>query len=371
MISKNFFESLEEIAYERGLHIDDVLAKVEVAMAIACKNSDVPYKGTIKIDVRHETKKIRFMNVRYVVEEIDPEGPRGQITLEEAQALRSRVKIGDEIKDEMDLNVFKRKAASLFKQNLLNELKSLEREDAYHFFNEKVGEVITGRVVAKNDKFVTLSLGKGVDATMSTRDMLPDEAYLVGEEKKVYVTRVEKTGKGPKVFVSRANKDIVRKLFEMHIPEIANGQIEIMGIAREPGKRTKIGVAAINEDIDPKGACVGSGGMRIKAINVALDGEKIDIFVWKNNPIELIAEALSPAKVKRVIPDEKNKKATVVVEDDQYSLAIGSKGQNAKLAVMATGWKIDIVKSSEATASTVSATETLGESLAKMLDEEE
>lgn len=348
MISKDFFESLEHIADDRGLNIEDVLNKVELAMQIACKNSDVPYKGLIKIETDYEKKKIKFYDYYTVVEEVDPEGPRGQITLEEALDKRSRVKIGSEFREEVNMKVFTRKAASMFKQNLLNELKSLEREEAFSFFEDKVGEIITGRVVAKNDKFITLSIGKGVEATLSLRDALSNEDYFVGEEKKVYITKVEKTGKGPKVFISRSNKEIVRKLFELNIPEVASGEIEIMGIARDPGKRTKVGVISVNGDIDPKGACVGSGGSRIKSINNALSGEKIDIFIWKSNPVDLIAEALSPASVISVMTDDRDKKATVIVNDDQFSLAIGSKGQNAKLAVLATGWKIDIKKLSDA-----------------------
>lgn len=350
MISKEFFESLEAIAADRGLNIEDIMSKVEIAMQIACKNSDVPYKGTIKLEADYEKKRIRFYDYHYVVEEVDPEGPRGQITLEEALAIKPKAKVGQEFREEVNVKLFKRKAASMFKQNLLNELKSLEREDAFNFYNEKVGDLITGRVTAVNDKFITFSLPKSVEATMSIKDTLPDEQYLIGEEKKLYISKVEKTGKGPKVYISRANKEIVRKLFEFNIPEIASGLIEIMGIARDPGKRSKVGVLSVNGDIDPKGACVGSGGMRIKAINSALNDEKIDIFVWKNNPVDLIAEALSPARVISVMPDEKNKKALVIVNDDQYSLAIGSKGQNARLAVLATGWKIDIKKLSDANA---------------------
>lgn len=349
MVSKNFFESLESIAYERGLNIEDVLAKVEIAMSIACKNSDVPYKGTIKVEVDYEKKKIKFIEYRYVVSEIDPEGPRGQMTVEEARLIKPKAKVGQEFKEEVNLSMFKRKAASMFKQNLLNELKSLEREEAFNFFADKVGEIVTARVIAKNDKFVTMALGKGIEATMGEKEILPDEEYLVGEEKKVYISKVEKTGKGPKIFITRSSKEVVKKLFEMNIPEIANGLVEIMGIAREVGKRTKVGVMSVNGDIDPKGACVGAGGMRIKAINAALNGEKIDIFVWRLNPVDLIAEALSPAKCLSVILNEEERKALVVVNDEQYSLAIGSKGQNAKLAVLATGWKIDIKKISEAT----------------------
>ena len=348
MISKSFFESLEAIAFERGLEIERILEKVEIAMQVACKNSDCPYKGTVTLESDFEKKKIRFFNHQYVVEEIDQEGPRGQITLEEAKLIKAKAKIGQEFKEEIKLESFKRKAASMFKQNLLNELKGLEREEAFDFFNDKVGEIVSARVLAKHDNYVAFSLGKGIDATMSYRDALPGEEFNVGEEKKVYLSKVEKTTKGPKVFISRSNKEIVKKLFEMYIPEISNGLIEIMGISREPGSRTKIGVLSVNGDIDPKGACVGNGGSRIKAINDILNGEKIDIFVWRNNPVDLIAEALSPAKVVSVMPDEKEKRAVVIANDEQFSLAIGRNGQNAKLAAFATGWKIDIKKLSEA-----------------------
>ncbi len=155
--------------------------------------------------------------------------------------------------------------------------------------------------------------------------------------------------KGPKVFLSRTSKEIVKRLFEITIPEIADGSIEIMGISRDPGSRTKIGVLALKPNLDPKGACVGQGGLRIKSINEALNNEKIDIFTWKDNPVELIAEALLPAKTLSVIPDLKTKKALVIVRDDQYSLAIGRSGQNARLAAYAVDWKIDIKKLSDAT----------------------
>ncbi|MFA6627566.1 MAG: transcription termination factor NusA [Bacilli bacterium] len=358
MINKKFFESLEAIAFDRGLDMEDILAKVEIAMGIACKNSDVPYNGTIKLESDMEKKKLKFYDTYEVVDELvteegapkEKEEGLKKMALEEARLIKPRIKVGQELREEVNLSLFKRKAASLFRQNLLNELTSLEREDAYNYFSERIGEIITGRVSAKNDRFITIHLGKGVDATMSIKDSIESENYLIGEEKKVYISKVERTGKGPKVFISRTNKEIVRKLFEMNIPEIAQGDIEIMGIAREPGVRSKVGVMALSADIDPKGACVGSQGSRIKAINNALNGEKIDIFVWKQNPVDLIAEALSPARVLSVITDDKTKKAIVIVNEDQYSLAIGSKGLNAKLAVLATGWKIDIKKLEDAIA---------------------
>ncbi len=347
MISKNFYESLEAIAYERGLDIDKILGKVEIAMQIACKNSDCPYKGTIKIESDYEKKKIRFFNFTYVVEEVDPEGPRGQILLEDAKLLHPKAKVGQEFKEEVNLATFKRKAASMFKQNLLNELKSLEREEAYDYFSEKVGEIVTGRIIAVNDKFVTLQLKSGVDATISIRDCIPGEKFEIGSEKKVYVVGCDRTTKGPKIMLCRNNREIVKKLFEMNIPEVADGTVEIMGIARDPGSRSKVGVMSVNGDIDAKGACVGNGGLRIKSINNALEGEKIDIFVWNSDPKKLIAEALTPARVNSVEIDEKEKKATVTVPNDQFSLAIGKGGQNTKLAAMAIGWKIDVHKQDE------------------------
>ncbi len=349
MVSKSFYESLEAIAEEKGLDINKVLEKVEIAMQVACKNSDCPYKGTIKLVSDYETKKIKFYNYTYVVKEIDPEGPRGQILLDEIKLTKPKAKVGQEFREEVDLKTFKRKAASMFKQNLANELKGLEREEAYNFFIEKVGEIVSGRVIASNDRFVTLNLKTGVDATISTRDCIPGETFNIGEEKKVYVVSVERTTKGPKIMLCRNNREMVKKLFEINIPEIANGTVEIMGISRDAGNRSKVGVMSVNGDIDPKGACVGTGGMRIKSINNALNGEKIDIFVWRSNPVDLIAEALAPAKALSVMPDEKEKKAIVIVKDDQFSLAIGRGGQNTRLAAMATGWKIDIKKLSDAT----------------------
>jgi N utilization substance protein A len=340
MISKNFFESLEAVAFERGLSIEEVLSKVETAIAVASRNSG--YTGEVKSEWDFERKRIKVFEYKYVVDEIEPEGPKGQITLEEALNIKSKVKVGSEIKTEINLNTFGRKAASIFKQSLLSGLKELERENAYNFFQERVGEIITAKVVDYSNNFVTFSVGKDCLANMPDKEGLPGESFNIGEEKKVYITKVEKTTKGPKIFLTRTNREIVKRLFEMEIPEIADGTIEIMGIARDPGYRTKIGVLSLKENVDPKGACVGQGGLRIRKINAILNNEKIDIFTWKENTIDLISEALLPAKVLSVIADEKSKQATVIVNDDQYSLAIGKNGQNARLAAYAIGWKIDI-----------------------------
>ena len=187
-----------------------------------------------------------------------------------------------------------------------------------------------------------LNIGLDYNAYMPIKEALPGEVFKEGDTVKVYITKVEETTKGPKVFVSRVHKDIVKRLFETNIPEVASGVIEIVAIARDPGSRTKIAVRSNNEMVDAKGACVGLQGARIKRINDALNGERVDIFIWQDDPINLIAEALTPAKVISVLIDEKEHKSLVIVPDDQFSLAIGKGGQNARLASQASGWKIDI-----------------------------
>lgn len=348
MTSKSFFESLEAIAYERGLDINAVLEKVETAVAVACR--DTEYKGDVKIgEVDFEKKRIKFTDNYYVVAEIT-EGNKGEILLEEALKLKPKAKVGQTIKREVKLDSFGRKSAGKFKQALLSGLKELEREEAYRFFEERVGEILNAKVINKSESFVSFVIGSNFEATMPMSEAIPGEDFIPGESKKVYIVKVEKTTKGPKVFLSRSNREIVRKLFELNIPEIADGTVEIMGISRDPGSRTKVGVLSTKAGVDAKGACVGHGGLRIKEINDTLNGEKIDIFTWKDNPVELISEALLPARCLSVISDEKTRKALVIVHDEQYSLAIGKSGQNARLAAYAIDWKIDIKKLSDATA---------------------
>lgn len=348
MISKNFFENLELVAEERGLSIESVLAKVEMAMAVACR--DTEHDGDIKLDIDYEKKRIRVFEYHYVVETVT-EGVKGEITLEKAKEIKpkARLDFGSVIREEIDFTKLGRKSVSKFKNTFSNELKNLEREEAYVFFSEKEEEIITAEVIDVNASFITFGIGKSTFASMPVSEAIPGETFTPGETKKVYILKVEKTTKGPKVYVSRANREIVAKLFELNIPEIKDGSIEIMGVAREAGSRTKIGVLATKPNLDPKGACVGQGGLRIKAINEELNQEKIDIFTWKNDPIDLISEALLPARSLSVVVDsEKTKQALVIVKDEQYSLAIGKNGQNVRLACYATQWKIDIKRHSDA-----------------------
>ena len=341
MISKGFFEQLDTVAQERHLEREDVLQAVETAMIKACQLEG--HTGIIDVEFNMESYKIRVHETFNVVEEIDPESEvEGQITLEQAKELRSRVRIGSVIRKEIPLSSIGRKGATRFKQIFIQGLKELGAKRAFEYFSERVGEMINATVERTTDKFVVLNLGLNTLSFMPKEEGLMGEEYVPGKPIKVSITKVEETGKGPKVYVSRNQKEIIKKLFELYIPEVASGVIDVINIAREPGSRTKIGIKSNNINVEAKGACVGVGGSRIKQINAALNGERIDIFNWSDNPVILIAEALTPARVISVLTDEETHRCIVIVPDDQFSLAIGKGGQNVRLASQVTGWRIDI-----------------------------
>lgn len=347
MTSKGFYEYAEVVANERNLELGDVLEKVAVALKKACATEG--YTGDIQVEFNEEKKRIRIFEYKYVVDEIDPEGMPGQITLEEGKLIKENAKVGTKFKKEINIEKnIGRKGASQFKQVFMQGLKELGRIRAYEFFKTRENEMISATVVGIKEEAIILNIGLDYNAFMPIKESLPGEEFTEGDTVKVYITKVEETTKGPKVYVSRVHKDIVKRLFEVNIPEVASGVIEIMGISRDPGSRTKIGVKSNNEMVDPKGACVGMGGIRIKQINNALNGERVDIFNWSDNPVNLIAEALTPARVISVLVDEKEHKSLVIVPDDQFSLAIGKGGQNARLASQVSGWKIDIKNESTA-----------------------
>lgn len=340
MISKGFYEQLETIATERHIEIEDVLTAVKTALIKACQLEG--FNGALEVEFNDEQKNIRIFETFYVVDEIDPEGPDGQITLEQAKEIRARVRVGSEFKREVKFSQIGRKGATRFKQIFIQGLKELGGKRAYEYFKEKEGEVISATIFKKTDSVIGLSIGLDVVSFMPIEEVLPGEKCEVGTTMKVCITKVEETGKGPKVFLSRSNRDLIKRLFELYIPEVANGTIEVMAIAREPGSRTKVAVKSNNINVDAKGSCVGMQGSRVRQINEALSGERIDIFNWSENPIILIAEALTPARVISVLADPETKKSTVIVPDDQFSLAIGKGGQNVRLASITSGWKIDI-----------------------------
>ena len=340
MINKKVYEELESTAIERNLDLEDVKKACEIAL-IKATQLMFP-RGDVIVEFNDEQKKIRIFTVYYVVNEIDPEGGAGQITLEEAKEMRARVRVGSEIKTEVKFASLDRKGARRFLTIFNQNVKELQSKRAYEYFKEREGEMISATVLETTPKVIKLNIGFNTISYMPLEEKLPGENCTPGAKFKVTITNVEETGKGPKVFVSRNNKELIKRLFEMYIPEIASGVVEIIALAREAGNRTKIGIRSNNINVDAKGACVGLNGSRIKQINDALNGERIDIFEWKDNPVQLIAEALTPAKVISVLVNEEEKRSVVIVPDQQFSLAIGRGGQNARLASQTTGWKIDI-----------------------------
>lgn len=347
MTNKAFYEYAEVVAAERNLSLDDVMEKVGVALKKACALEG--FTGDIQIEFNQEKKELKVYEYKYVVAEIDPEGPVGQITLEQAKEIKDRVRVGSTLKSQISIGKeIGRKGASQFKQIFNQGLKELGRKRAYEFFKEHENEMITARVERVLDDAYILSIGLDYDAYMPKKEALPGEELYSGQSIKVYVTKVEETGKGPKVYVSRTNAGIVKRLFETIIPEVADGTIEIVAMARDAGSRTKIGVRSTNPNVEAKGACVGLQGVRIKQINQALNGERIDIFVWDEDPVKLLAQAISPALAVGVMTFPDLHQALIIVPDTQYSLAIGKAGQNARLASQATGWKIDIKDESTA-----------------------
>lgn len=347
MTSKSFYEFAETVAFEKNLTLEDVLSKVAVALKKACAADG--FTGDIQVEFNYEKKEIKLTEYKYVVSEIDPEGPIGQITLEDAKQIKERVKVGTTLKTKISIDKdISRKGASQFKQVFSQGLKELGRKRAFEFFKEHENEMITGVIHRILPEAYILGIGMDCDAYLPKKESLSGEEFGIGQRVQVFISKVEETSKGPRVFVSRANEGIVRRLLEQNIPEISDGTIEIVKMAREAGSRTKIGLRTDDPNIDPKGACVGPQGSRIKQINASLNGERIDLFVWSDDPVKLIAGALSPAAVLSVMADKEKRQALVVVPDQQFSLAIGKAGQNVRLASIVTGWKIDIKDESTA-----------------------
>lgn len=341
MISKGFFDQIEMIAHERMLAFSDVLEKVAIGLKKACALEG--FSGDIQVEFNEEKKRIKIVEVKTVVEEVDPDGPDGQITLEEAHLISEKHKIGSVLRHEINIEKeIGRKGASQFKQIFNQGLKELSRKRSYEFFKERENEMITARVVKVTEEAVVLSVGMEYEATMPLKDAIPKEVPTVGADLRVLITKVEETGKGPKVYVSRAHRDLVKRLLEQIVPEISSGVIDVINIARDPGSKAKVMVKSNNPQVEAKGAVVGMAGIRIKQISQALCGEKVEVFAQRERVEDTVADSMSPARVLSVIITEAEKKALVIVPDDQFSLAIGRGGQNARLASQASGWKCDI-----------------------------
>ncbi len=348
MISKEFFKALDQIEEERGISKEKILDVFGKGLLNAYKK-DYNGQQNAKVIFNEDKYEVQIIATYEVVETVDPEVEKGtQITLEEALQLKKNAKIGDIIEQKITPKDFGRIAASSAKQILTQGLKQLERERNFDIFTDKTGEMIIAEIVSMNDEFVTLNVGYDTETSIPVKDLMPSD-LVIGSQVRVYITKVEQTTKGPKVYVSRTDRNLVKRLMENAIPELQEGVIEIMGLARDPGDRCKVCVSTNNPKVDPVGACLGRNGMRIKDVIDQLNGEKIDVYKYSDDPKELVANAIQPAKSVAVLVDMKEHSAVAIVPDDQLSLAIGKKGQNARLAVQSSGWKIDIKSTTDAT----------------------
>ena len=337
-------EALAVLEKEKNINKNILLDAIENSLIMACKNQ-YGKADNVQVDMNRETGEFHVYIIKQVVKEV--EDPALEITVEDAKKISSKAKAGSEVKIEIQSKDFGRIVTQTAKNTILQKIREEERHAQYEEYSSQQHEVVTGivqRVVGKN---VKINLGK-IDATLTENEMIHGEVLKPTDRIKVYVLEVKEGSKGPQVLVSRTHPELVKRLFESEVTEVRDGIVEIKGIAREAGSRSKIAVYSSDEDVDPVGACVGVNGSRVNAIVNELKGEKIDIINWNENPAILIENSLSPAKVISVIADADEKVAKVVVPDYQLSLAIGKEGQNARLAARLTGFKIDIKSETQA-----------------------
>jgi N utilization substance protein A len=330
---------MTQIAADRGLSREIVLEVLENALKAAYRRSNPATQNqNIRIDMAGEDLKVYVR--RMVVEVVEDEST--EIGLEQARQLNPRLKLGDEYEVENTPRDFGRIAAQTTKQVLLQGFRERERDHVFEQFVERENDIVNGTIQRIDSKGITIELEPRAEALMPPQEQVPTERYRMGQKIKIYLLEVQKSHRGPQLIVSRTHRNLLRRLFEIEVPEIYTGSVEIKSIAREPGLRSKVAVSARQEGVDPVGSCVGMRGVRIQNIVNELYGEKIDVLPWDADMAKYIANALSPAQVVKVELDENEKSALVLVPQNQLSLAIGKEGQNARLAAKLTGWRIDI-----------------------------
>ena len=337
--NKELVIALEELEKEKGIKKSYLIESIETALLTAYKrNFDA--KENVKVVMDDITGAAHIYSVKEIVETVEDSDT--QINLEDAKKINKTLEIGDSVDIELVPKNFGRIAAQTAKQVIVQKIREAEREIIYTEYNDRKGEIVTGLVQKADRGIVVMDLGK-LEGVMLAKEQIPTETYKVNDKIRAYVIDVEKGAKGaPQVIVSRATPDFVKKLLEFEIPEIYEGLIEIKSVSRDPGYRSKVAVYSQNENIDPVGSCVGQKGVRIQNVINELNGEKIDVIEWNEDPSIYISAALLPAKVMAVDINEEEKFAQVIVPDDQLSLAIGKSGQNVRLAAKLTNWKIDI-----------------------------
>lgn len=338
-------EALNDLERERGINPEVLVEAIEAALISAYKkNFGAGTHQNVRVNFERGTGDIKVYSRKLIVEETT--NSKEEISLSEARKMDPRYELEDVVEIEVTPKDFGRIAAQTAKQVVVQRIREAERDLIYDEYSNRESDIVTGVVQRIENKNAFIDLGK-TEAVLSQNEQIPGESYKNGDRIKTYIIDVKKTTKGPQIMVSRTHPGLLKRLFELEVPEISDGVVEIKSVAREAGSRSKIAVYSKNENVDPVGSCVGPKGLRVQAIVNELKGEKIDIVKWNSDPISFIANALSPAKVVSVDTSPDEKVAKVVVPDYQLSLAIGKEGQNARLAAKLTGWKIDIKSESQ------------------------
>ncbi len=346
-MNEEFVGALKELVIEKGICEELLFTTIQDAMVAAYKknyaNANTNAQN-VKVNIDRESGEIHVYAQKTIVDEVYDNIT--EISIEEAKAISPKSEVDDIISIEVTPKNFGRVAAQLAKQVVTQRIKEAERSIIYDEYKEKEFDIITGTILRKDKGIVFVNLGK-LEGIIGPNEQIPNEEYKFNEKLKLYIVEVKNGSKGPQIHVSRTHPGLVKRLFELEVPEIFEGVVEIKNISREAGSRSKIAVYSNNEEVDPMGACVGPKGVRVQSIVNELKNEKIDIIKWSKNPEEFIANSLSPAKVLSVVVYEESKSCQVVVDDNQLSLAIGKEGQNVRLAAKLTNWKIDIKSKSQ------------------------
>ncbi len=343
MATKELLFYIDQICKDKGLERDVVLKSIEAALLSAAKKI-VGTKKNLKLNLNPETCEINIYAIKEVVEDV--KNPQEEISLEEAKKIDPQAEIGQKIEIPIKIEDFGRISAQTAKQVILQKIREAEKSAVYDEFKDKVGKVVSGSVLRKERGIYFLKVGRA-EAKLPVKETLPNERLKQGDIVKAYVKEIRPTSKGPEIWLSRTTPEFVKELFRMEVPEVEDGIIEILKVAREPGERSKILVRSKDPSVDPVGACVGMKGTRVQTVVRELRGERIDIIPWTEEPTHFIAKALTPATIEQIGVNPEEKTALVIVSDEQLPQAIGRRGQNVKLAMKLTGWQIDILSESE------------------------
>lgn len=330
---------IDQVSREKGIDSEVLVQALEEAVKAAARKRFGPERD-IEVNFNQELGEIEVFEFKEVVEKVTD--PNRQVSLEEARELDPECEIGDSLGMKMPTEEFGRIAAQSAKQVIMQRLKEAERDMVYDDYKDRKGEIINGIVQRFDRGSIIVNLGR-TEAELPPREQIPRESYRQGDRIRAYVLDVKQYSRGPQIILSRTHPNFLSALFENEVPEIAEGIVRIVQVAREPGSRSKIAVESRDPDVDPVGACVGMKGSRVQAVVQELRGEKIDIVTYDPDPAKFICNALAPAEIVRVIVDEANRSMEVVVPDDQLSLAIGKRGQNVRLASKLTGWNLDVI----------------------------